>query len=215
MWGETYASDPAPQVPGTQVEFEELTKAFLMLLSSTNSGRLNGYITNHLLAKQHVDDRAIKLADESAASALALAKAQEKERAKLTKATPDFPEHVMLTYITKVEEKEGHLILPPFLNNSRVTTWFFDRLRTNNVPSSPTLAPDQCKPYTDTVTGQVLFYKTSAKLTQATDGDSHRRQWRMSLRRNSSRVQVPKRSISSPRLLRVLTRRLQTRSAGL
>jgi hypothetical protein len=59
---------------------------------------------------------------ESSASALALAKAQEKERAKFTKATPDFPEHVMLTYITKVEEKEGHLILPPFLNNSRVTT---------------------------------------------------------------------------------------------
>ena len=141
------------------MEFEELTKAFLMLLSSTNSGRLNGYITNHLLAKQHVDDRAIKLADESAASALALAKAQEKERVKLTKATPDFPEHVMLTYITKVEEKETHLILPPFLNNSRVTTWFFDRLRTNNVPSSPALAPDQCKPYADTVTGQVLFSK--------------------------------------------------------
>jgi hypothetical protein len=53
-------------VPGTQVEFEELTKAFLMLLSSANSVRLNGYITNHLLTKQHVDDRAIKLADESA-----------------------------------------------------------------------------------------------------------------------------------------------------
>ncbi len=76
----------------------------------------------------------------------------------------------MLTYITKVEEKEDYLILPPFLNNSRFTTRLFDCLRTNNLPSSPAHAPDQCKPYADSVTGQVLFYKTSAKLAQATDG---------------------------------------------
>ena len=77
MWGEPYVSVPSSRVPVTQTGFEELTKAFLMLLSTVNSGRLNGYVTNHLLAKQHADDRAVKMAEETAASALALAKAQE------------------------------------------------------------------------------------------------------------------------------------------
>jgi hypothetical protein len=170
MWGEPYASAPSPRVPGTQTGFEELTKAFLMFLSTVNSGRLNGYVTNHLLAKQHADDRAVKMAEETAASALALAKAQEDETAKLAKATTDFPEHTMLAYIAKVEEKEGYLVLSPFLNNARVTTRCYDCLRSNSLPSSPDLAPDQCKPYADSVTGQVLFYKTSAKLAQANDG---------------------------------------------
>ena len=85
-----------------------------------NSGRLNGYVTNRLLAKQHADDRAVKMAEETAASALALAKAQEDEKAKLAKDTTDFPEHTMLAYIAKVEEKEGYLVLSPFL---KLTLW--------------------------------------------------------------------------------------------
>jgi len=110
------------------------------------------------------------MAEENADAALALAKAQEDEKVRLTKATTDFPEHTMFSYITKVEEKTGHLVLPHFLNNARVTTRVYDCLRANSLPSSPALAPDQCKPYVDAVTGQILFYKTSAKLTQANDG---------------------------------------------
>ena len=48
-------------------------------------------------------------------------------------------------------------------------TMDYRRLR-RTLPSSPALAPDQCKSYTDALTGQVFFYKTSTKLAQATDG---------------------------------------------
>lgn len=170
MWGEPYAASPAPQSPGTQEEFEDLAKAFLMLLSTAHAGRLHGYISNHLAAKQLADERALKMASDTAASALALAKAQEEERVRLAKATPDFPEHLVLAYIARLEEIEGHMVLNPFLNNARVMTKVYDCIRANSLPSSPALAPDQCKPYADALTGQVLFYKTSAKLAQATDG---------------------------------------------
>ena len=51
LWGEPFATAPEPKTPGTQVEFEDLAKAFLMLLSASNSGRLHGYVGNHLAAK--------------------------------------------------------------------------------------------------------------------------------------------------------------------
>jgi hypothetical protein len=170
LWGESYATAPEPKTPGTQVEFEDLAKAFLMLLSAANSGRLHGYVANHLAAKQLADERALKQADDNVASALAALKAQEEEKARLAKATPDFSEQLMLTYIARLEERDGHLVLNQYLNNARVTTRFFDCIRANSLPSSPALAPDQCKPYADHLTGAILFYKTSAKLAQATDG---------------------------------------------
>jgi hypothetical protein len=49
----------------------------------------------------------------------------------------------MLTYIARLEERDGHLVLNQYLNNARVTTRFFDCIRANNLPSSPALAPDQ------------------------------------------------------------------------
>ncbi len=76
----------------------------------------------------------------------------------------------MLTFIARLE-KDGHLVLNQYLNNARVTTRFYDCIRVNSMPSSPALAPDQCKPYEDHLTGVILFYKTSAKLAQPTDGD--------------------------------------------
>jgi flagellar motility protein MotE (MotC chaperone) len=170
LWGEPFATAPEPKTPGTQVEFEDLAKAFLMLLSASNSGRLHGYVGNHLAAKQLADERALKQADDNVASALASLKAQEEEKVRLAKATPDFSETLMLTYIARLEERDGHLVLNQYLNNARVTTRFFDSIRFNNLPSSPALAPDQCKPYADPMTGTILFYKTSAKLAQATDG---------------------------------------------
>jgi hypothetical protein len=51
LWGESYTTTPEPKTPGTQVEFEDLTKVFLMLLSASNSGRLHGYVADHLTAK--------------------------------------------------------------------------------------------------------------------------------------------------------------------
>jgi hypothetical protein len=57
LWGESYATAPEPKTPGTQVEFEDLAKSFLMLLSAANSGRLHGYVANHLAAKQLDDER--------------------------------------------------------------------------------------------------------------------------------------------------------------
>ncbi len=66
--------------------------------------------------------------------------------------------------------RDGHLVLNQYLNNARVTTRFFDCIRANSLPSSPAIAPDQCKPYVDHLTVAILFYKTRAKLAQATDG---------------------------------------------
>jgi hypothetical protein len=102
--------------------------------------------------------------------ALAALKAQEEEKTRLAKTTPDFSEQLMLTYIARLEERDGHLVLNQYLNNARVTTRFFDCIRVNSLPSSPVLTPDQCKPYADHLTDAILFYKTSAKLAQATDG---------------------------------------------
>ncbi len=152
------------------MEFEDLAKAFLMLLSASNSGRLHGYVGNHLAVKQLVDERAVKQADDNVASALASLKAQEEDTVRFAKATPDFSEQLMLTYIARLEERDGQLVLNQYLNNARVTTRFYDSIRFNNMPSSPALAPDQCKTYADHLTGSILFYKTTAKLAQATDG---------------------------------------------
>ena len=168
MWGEYHRSAPLPHVPVTQVDFEDAIKAFLVLVSQ--GGRLHEHVASHVAAKQLVDERALKKANEDAALALAAAKAQDEEKVRLAKATPDFPEHMIVTYVAQLEGTTGHLVLNPFLNNARVCTRFYDALRTNNLPSSPALAPDQCKPYANALTGQVLFYKTSAKLAQASDG---------------------------------------------
>ena len=83
LWGESYATALEPKTPVTQVEFEDLVKAFLMLLSAANSGRLHGYVANHLAAKQLADEQALKQADDNVASALAALKAQEEEQARL------------------------------------------------------------------------------------------------------------------------------------
>lgn len=60
---------------------------------------------------------------------------------RLTKTTPDFPEHLVLTYITRLEQKEDHLVLNLFLNNVRVLTRFYDCLPDNGLPSSSAHAP--------------------------------------------------------------------------
>jgi hypothetical protein len=76
LWGETYATVPQTKTPGTQVEFEDLAKAFLMLLSAANFGRLHVYVANHLTVKQLVDEWTFKQADDNVASALAVLKDQ-------------------------------------------------------------------------------------------------------------------------------------------
>jgi hypothetical protein len=68
LWGESYATVPETKTPGTHVEFEDLAKAFLMLLSAANSGRLHGYVANHLAAKQ-LAERALKQTDDNVSSA--------------------------------------------------------------------------------------------------------------------------------------------------
>jgi hypothetical protein len=47
LWRESYATAPETKTPGTQVEFEDLVKAFWMLLSAANAGRLHDYVVNH------------------------------------------------------------------------------------------------------------------------------------------------------------------------
>ena len=83
---------------------------------------------------------------------------------RVTKATPDFPEYMIVVHVAQLEETTGHLVLNPFLNNALVFTRFFDCLRVNTLPSSPALAPDQCKTHVNDLIGQVLIYKSSANL---------------------------------------------------
>ena len=132
MWGEYHRSAPLPHVPVTQVDFEDTTKAFLVLIS--HSGRSHGHVVSHVAVKQLVDERALKKAEENADITLVTAKTQDEEKVSLAKVTPDFPEHMIVVNVAQLEETTGHLVLNPFLNNARVFTRFFVCLRDNHLP---------------------------------------------------------------------------------
>jgi len=149
QWGEVHPL-AQPRASGTQAEFEDGAKACLALLGRQGTTRLQNYVTNFHAAKQLSIERAERSKAEAAAEAQQAAKTQEEERVKAEKATPVFPEHVLIDLLSALQKKTGYQVFPVQINNAQCATKMYDFARRNKLPLTPQHLPDSGQPLTGT-----------------------------------------------------------------
>ena len=169
QWGEVHPLAGA-RAPGTKTDFEEATRAFLLLIGTAGAVKLHNSVTNFFATKQQLQDRADKAQAEAAIEATAAEKAREAERIKAEKPTPTFSEHVLFELVEKVEKATGFLVFPNQVNNTQCATKLYDCLRRDRLPAAPDMLPDQSKPFM-AMDGTVYGYPSKVVAT-ATSGDN-------------------------------------------
>ena len=87
------------RAPDTKEEFEDGTRAFLVVIGSPSAARLQNHIVNFNTTKQVAEERTETAQAETVVESAQTAKSLEEEHSKAEKPTSVFPEHLLFDLI--------------------------------------------------------------------------------------------------------------------